>query len=62
MLVIHDWEFKHFISDPNAGNIEKKWIGMLPGFNEESFPILIMGGWEGFNIVNVKTLSQQVLV
>ena len=59
MLIVQDWQVKHFIEDPNAGNIEKRWVGMLPGFDEESFPILITAGWEGYNIVNVKTQYHQ---
>ena len=54
LLILDNWQAIHEIKDPNPGNIYKCWISTVPLFDTETFPFIIVSGYESYNIVNVK--------
>ena len=55
LLIFDKWQAIHEIKDPNTGNIYKCWISTVPLFDTETFPFVVVSGYESFNIVNVKS-------
>ena len=57
LLIIDKWHTLNVIQDPRAGNVEKFWIGQLPGFEikDYKFPWLVCTGKESINLINVIT-------
>ena len=55
LLITHKWKVVSRIEDPNVNNIQKYWFCELPNFNAETFPFVLVTGWESFNLVNIKT-------
>ena len=49
------------VSDPDAGNVQKEQIAMLPSFDPE-FPFLAFSGYKTLNILNIKTQTMQILI
>ena len=49
------------VSDPDAGNVNKKQITMLPSFDPE-FPFLAFSGMKTLNILNIETQTMQILI
>ena len=49
------------VSDPDAGNVNKHQITMLPSFDPE-FPFLAFSGHKTLNILNIETQKMQTLI
>ena len=49
------------VSDPDAGNVNKQQITMLPSFGPE-FPFLAFSGSKTLNILNIETQTMQTLI
>ena len=49
------------VSDPDAGNVTKYQIAMLPSFDPE-FPFLAFSGEKTLNILNIETQTIQTLI
>ena len=55
LLVMHEWEVIHVISDSKIRNTIKHWIRPLQGFNAEKLPLMLCSGNESYSLINVKT-------
>ena len=55
LLVMHDWEVIHVISDSKIRNTIKHWVRPLPGFNADKLPLMLCSGNESYSLINVKT-------
>jgi len=62
LLILDNWSVVQRISDPSSGNVQKCWQALLPGFNLESFPFVVVAGHETINLVNVKEHTLQPLI
>ena len=62
LLVLENWSVVKKISDASSGNVQKCWQALLPGFNLESFPFVVVAGDETINLVNVKEHTLQPLI
>ena len=56
-MILHDWQVVNLIVEPVFGNTLKYWIEPLPGFNEDTFPFVVISGWESFNLINVNEMN-----
>ena len=55
LLVAHEWIVIHEISDSEIRNSLKHWLRPLPGFNADTFPLMLCSGNESYSLINVKT-------
>ena len=62
LLIIHDWKVLHVIADVEPGNTNKFWLEPLPGFDADSFPLILTSGNETYNLVNVREARMYQLV
>ena len=62
LFIVHNWRVVMLIKDPDIRNISKYSITPFLGFNEETFPFVVTSGESSINIVNVKTMTMDVLV
>ena len=62
LLVMHEWEVIHVISDTKIRNTIKHWIRPLPGFCADRLPLMLCSGNESYSLINVKTGKSQALV
>ena len=54
LLIVIGGSVVSCLSDPNPGNHQKYWLEVLPGFDVEKFPFVVVSGCQSFNLVNVK--------
>ena len=54
LLIIENWEIKKQIEEKDEHNTNKLSIGPMPGFDEKTFPFIVLTGSSTFNILNVK--------
>ena len=62
MFIIHDFNVNKFIDDHNYDSIFKTQPSLLPNFDEERFPFILLAGYDCISIVNVKNGFHQPLV
>ena len=61
LLISKKTELIKRVSDPDAGNVHKEQIMMLPSFDPE-FPFLAFSGHKTLNILNIETQKMQTLI
>ena len=54
ILIIENWEITKQIDDRDEKNTNKLSIAPVLGFDEVTFPFIILTGQSSFNILNVK--------
>ena len=54
ILIIENWEITKQIDDRDEKNTTKLSIAPVLGFDEETFPFIVLTGQSSFNILNVK--------
>ena len=62
ILVSSDWEITSRITDPDSGNVEKRYLFPLPSFDSETFPFILAPGEKSISLLNVKEHTMQTIV
>ena len=62
MYLVKDWELVILIEETNISNTFKYFAFLVPNFNEETFPFIVVLGEGSLNFLNVNTTQQKPLI
>ena len=62
MFIIENFSLLRIIDEPSLQNYNTYWLEKIPGFDLETYPFVISQGSPTFNLINVITGSNEVLI
>ena len=62
VFIVDSWEIVKRVEDSDFKNIDKYFMTTMPGFDEETFPFILLSGESSINILNVNDGSMEPLI
>ena len=62
LFIVENWQVMRRIEDPDAKNVHKYAIAVMPDFDLVKFPFLVCSGESSFNLFSVKDYYMEPLV